>query len=45
MGKVEVSGGLLGQMTNQEDLVFTGRVYIYHESDLTIEDHSSLIQL
>ena len=41
---VKTSGGIVGQMTNQEDLVFTGRIYIYHEGDLSIEQRASLIQ-
>lgn len=42
---VKTSGGMAGQMTNQDDLVFTGRVYIYHEPDLSIEQRASLIQV
>lgn len=32
-------------MTNQDDLVFTGRIYLYHEADLSIQQRASLIQM
>jgi hypothetical protein len=41
---VKTSGGMVGQMTAQDDLVFTGRIYIYHEGDLSIEQRAALIQ-
>jgi hypothetical protein len=42
---VKTSGGVVGQMTNQDDLVFTGRIYIYHEGELSIEQRADLIRL
>jgi hypothetical protein len=41
----KTSGGIVGQMTNQDDLIFTGRIYIYHEGDLSIEQRAELIRL
>jgi len=41
----KTSGGLVGQMTSQDDLVFTGRVYIYHEPDLSIEQRAELVRM
>ena len=38
-------GGRIGQMTYQDDLTFTGRVYIYHETDLSIEQRATLVQI
>ena len=42
---VKTSGGVVGQMTDQDDLVFTGRVYLYHEPDLSIEQRAALLQM
>lgn len=42
---VQTSGGVVGQMTDQNDLVFTGRVYIYYQADLSIEQRSALIKV
>jgi len=42
---VKTSGGSPGQMTDQDDLVFTGRIYIYHEEDLSIEQRAMIIKL
>jgi hypothetical protein len=42
---VKTSGGSPGQMTKQDDLVFTGRVYLYHDADLSIEQRAALIQM
>jgi hypothetical protein len=42
---IRTYGGIAGQTTEQKDLVFTGRVYLYHESELSIEQRASLIQV
>jgi hypothetical protein len=31
------AGGRIGELTRFEDLVFTGRIYVYHENPLTLE--------
>jgi hypothetical protein len=45
LAKASVSGGTPGQMLRQEDLVFTRLVYLYHESDLSIEQMAALKQI
>jgi hypothetical protein len=38
-------GGMVGERTPTKDLVFTGRVYVYHQDELSYAELASLTQL
>ncbi len=45
LGKNVPSGGRVGEITKYEDLVFSGRVYLYHEDELSDSQKGKLSDL
>lgn len=43
--KIELGGGYKGEMTTLKELVFSGRVFLYHEGFLSIPQKADLIRV
>jgi hypothetical protein len=42
--RLKVSGGQLGELTTLEELMFSGRVYLYHDDFLSITQKAAIIE-
>lgn len=44
LGTSVISGGVVGEELQPKDLVFTGRVFLYHEDHLNIEQQAEIVR-